>query len=436
MRPGWLFCSLLAVHALPGRFRPIFFQRYDLSNSQIGIVLSTPGLVALFTNPVICGYSDKSGKHRQVIIGVALLVMVSFLLQLPALPSFNLFSQNLRFLYLAICNGIFGIFIGATYPLVSALSINYLNAKFGSEGHHRFGQERLFGAVSWAIIALLLGVLFDIPGFQLWIVHILLTLAGFIFVITLLLFFKATAEKAADDAEQPALIAAEALENDDDADDTTPDECATSAQSPHAEMTVPQAISQILLKGGLSNVLFFNLVFWLSCGMTLVENLLFLYIVDELHSTNLICGVSVLITVLFQFPFFLAAPYLLRHNSASTLAILGALSYAVRAAGYAMAPRAWVVLAVEPLHGVTYSLFHTASVAYVVERTPGRFVATGQAMLMVVSGLAKTLAPCVGGFVIQGFGSRVLYAGVAMLVMAASVGFAVAEWREKRRTVG
>ena len=32
-------------------------------------------------------------------------------------------------------------------------------------------------------------------------------------------------------------------------------------------------------------------------GMSLVENLLFLFMVDDLNSSNLVCGISVVVTV-------------------------------------------------------------------------------------------------------------------------------------------
>lgn len=427
MRPGWLFFSLLAVLAIPGRFRPIFYEKHNLDEAQIGIVLSIPSLFALFTTPFISGIADRSGNREIVTAITGVMVVLAFLSQIPALPSLHMLSQYHTFWYLLASRSLYGVFESAIYPLVSAIAITQLEREHGERGHQRFGQERMFGSASWAAISLILGLVLDIRTSQIWLVHVGIAFFGVLFLLILFIFVKVNANRSphpSGDLENKRFMSANSNEEHvSDEEQTEKAEGEREAAVSKQPLSTVAAMSKIVFGGGASTLLFFNLTFWLSVGMSLVENLLFLYLTNGLDSSNFICGVSVLITVIFQFPIFARSPYLLNKYGAPTLAMVGAAAFGIRAIGYAIAPNPWFILFVEPLHGVTYGMFHTASVAYVVERTPKNYEATGQSVLSVVQGLAKVFGPLVGGYVIQIWGSRVLYATIAVLVCAATVCF-------------
>ncbi|KAI0562587.1 hypothetical protein FGB62_58g145 [Gracilaria domingensis] len=154
---------------------------------------------------------------------------------------------------------------------------------------------------------------------------------------------------------------------------------------------------------------------------------------DELGSSNVLCGISVVITVVFEFPIFAKAPELLASLGAPVLAKLGALSYVIRAVMYALAPNAWFILLAEPLHGVTFALFYTASIAFISDRVPPELEATGQSMIAMVAALGRILGTSCGGYVIEAYGSHVLYAGASVLVSISIIAFHIAQVCSDRR---
>lgn len=430
MRAGWLFFSLFAFHAMPGRFLSIFYQQHNLDETQIGIILSVPTMISMFSSPVICGFADRTGNREKITAVTFAISTLSFLAQIPALPSLNLFSPSSRFWYLLLLRCLGNVFRSGVYPLVSAITIAQLKHKYGEKGHERFGQERLFGAVSWAVVALSLGAVLDLPNVEIWIIHVGIVFFSLTFLLSLFVFVKANKVSSEEDASQ--VERSDLLTDSSDrerADQVEEVEANTREEQPASETRLSSiaVMLNVVCGGGIKPILFFNLIFWLAIGMSLVENLLFLFFENELHASNLVCGISVLITVVFEIPIFAKAPYLLNKLGAPMLAMMGSSAFVIRGIGYALAPNAWSVLSLEPLHGVTYGMFHTAAVAYIADRTLHSYEATGQSLLSVFQGLGKTLGPSFGGYIMQQFGSKVMYGGAAVLVLIATLAFGVVE---------
>lgn len=185
-------------------------------------------------------------------------------------------------------------------------------------------------------------------------------------------------------------------------------------------------VKGIVCNGGLDSMLLFNLVFWLGAGTLIVESLMFLYFVNELHASNSVCGLTVVVTVLFEIPLFAQAPNLLRRYGASTLLVIGSIAYVIRVVGYAAAGNTWVIVLLEPLHGVTFACTHVASVAYVSERGPGGLEATAQTVVSVVSGVGSMVGLGLGGIIMQEAGSRLLCRACAVAVGVAAGMFVAA----------
>lgn len=84
------------------------------------------------------------------------------------------------------------------------------------------------------------------------------------------------------------------------------------------------AARAIVCLGGSTAILYFVLLFCLSMGTCLVENLLFLYFVNDLHASNALCGLTVVVTAVLEVPLFAAAPTLLRVVGPAGLMLVGA----------------------------------------------------------------------------------------------------------------
>ena len=173
-------------------------------------------------------------------------------------------------------------------------------------------------------------------------------------------------------------------------------------------------------------------------GTSVVENLVFLLFTNTLGSSNFICGVSVVVTVVFEIPLFFYANSMLQYLGPVILLAISTLAYSIRVVGYTLVPASanWVVLFLEPLHGVTYGCLKIASVEFVSQTAPSGYDVSFQGILGALQNLGSLVGVSVGGYVEERLGSRVLYRGAAAVVtvcLALFIGVFSAEHRETNR---
>ncbi len=398
---GLLFFFYFASFCAPGRFLSLFYKFYGLNDAQVGILCSAGYLLAMLMSPVINNTADKLNERELICIAGYTLSLACFLLQrfaitLPAMVAFP---------FLLLTSAAYTTADSATYPLVSALSLSKLKLDYGDDAHDRFGLDRMWGAVSWAIVALAFGVIADKAGDLEMISYFAKLFFGLIFIFALTVS-RILREKL-DESSKRQLIEKNESENND------------------VSTLSPATAFRSLIIGGLPTASFFLLVFVLEAGMSNVENLLFIYFYEDLGASYSLCGLTVVVTVIFEVPLFALAPQLLNRFGSKYLATIGALSFAVRGFGYSMVRSGWAVLFLEPLHGITIAAMATASVSFVSERTPPQLEATSQSLLTALLCLANVTGVALGGIVMQLFGSRVLYSGAGAIVLCATVAFLV-----------
>lgn len=424
MRGRWLFFTLFAVMAMPGRFLAIFFREHGLTDSQTGIILSIPFICSLLIGPTVSAYADSRGERELVCAATYGLAILIFLFQSLALPELALLPISAVFPFLLIVQIGYGIAASGAYSLVSAISLIKLKEDYGEEGHTRFGHERLWGAVSWAMAAMLLGIALDLQPHVALVAYFGVAIFGTAFIVSLN-FYRLV------NIPCPPSDNSKAIESGSKSQ-VTESENFSANEIRREDISPMTAMKAILRGGGPSTIFFFFLVFIIFAGMSLVEGFLFIFLQDELHASNLVCGISVVITVVFEIPLFAKSPQLLEHIGAPLLVIIGAIAFVIRGFAYGLMPNAWLVLLFEPLHGVTFAAMATAAVAYISERVPKELEATSQALLSSLESLATVLGMAIGGFVLQHFGSRVLYSGAALLVLIATVAFMIVEYLSRK----
>lgn len=179
--------------------------------------------------------------------------------------------------------------------------------------------------MSWALCAIGLGVVLDLRGVGMRVVYFGKAFFGSSYLIALLLFARsghATELRNHDGSNDPKETQVEEAANGPqdygDAETDAPtgiEETATAQQSllPGPGLTSTSMLVvyyRILTRGGLKTVMFFNLLLWLYPGLSLGENLLFLYFKNELHASHTFGGMTVVIAVIFQVLLFAQAPNL------------------------------------------------------------------------------------------------------------------------------
>ena len=100
----------------------------------------------------------------------------------------------------------------------------------------------------------------------------------------------------------------------------------------------------------------------------------------ELGSGSAVVGFVFAPGAIVEVPLMLAFPAIARRTGAERLLILGAVAFAVRAAGWAVASEPWLYVAIAPLGGVGYALFYVGTVTYVARAVPPSVQATAQGL--------------------------------------------------------
>jgi PPP family 3-phenylpropionic acid transporter len=117
--------------------------------------------------------------------------------------------------------------------------------------------------------------------------------------------------------------------------------------------------------------------------------------------------------------FLLAGPAMLRRLGPARAAMLAAFAGVVRWSVLGATAQIVALMLVEPLHGLTFALFHLAAMRVIGATVPGHFAATAQALYgTVAAGAATTLLTLSSGFLYTWLGGRAFFV-MAILCAAA-----------------
>ena len=185
----------------------------------------------------------------------------------------------------------------------------------------------------------------------------------------------------------------------------------------------------VLILGSLYGAGFILSSVTLAMGMSIVESLIFLYF-QELGGTNLVMGLSVVVTVMFEIPIFHYAPNLLQRFGPGKLQQIACVAYILRVIGYTLIPENHLalVLFLEPLHGITYGCAKTSSVEYAARLSPKGYESTGQGLLGTLTGIGSVVGLAVGGWTEQIYGAQEMYRGCALTVSFGLLIFSLANF--------
>jgi hypothetical protein len=261
----------------------------------------------------------------------------------------------------------------------------------------RYGEDRNYGAISWAIMHFLLGPLIEMKGHV--VQHILIVLGGCLVLVTI--FVVGTPPPR----------------------NCTQDEQTMGKKPPGVAALGDRSSLLPLLRSYFSScrhIAFFFCAVSMKYGMAIVENLVFL-LFQELSASHFVLGLSVVVTVVFEIPLFRNSKALLDRYGVVALVSAAGFCYIFRVVGYTLCPGGWTVLLLEPMHGVTIALWGTASVEIVASITPTEFAATGQAFTSLIGGIGSTLGCLLGGAMIRLYGEKMCYLVAAAIAFSGVV---------------
>lgn len=158
-----------------------------------------------------------------------------------------------------------------------------------------------------------------------------------------------------------------------------------------------------------------------GAGMTVVERLLFVYLIRDLGGSVTLAGASVACTVVLELPIFYYAQWLLKHVGHHALICCSMCAYFTRVYGYTLLTPATVnyILALESLHGITFASYWISAVDHVKTISPPAFVSSFQTLLQVcLACIGGGVGAFVGGWAMDVYGGKAMYRFTSLTVAA------------------
>jgi PPP family 3-phenylpropionic acid transporter len=343
----------------------IYYQELGLSGSQIGLLTGIPTLMSLLSTPVWGGLADATNKKR-LLLGIAILVSMTMV---------GVLSLTTTFLWMVLVVSLYAFNSAPIIPMMDSTVMEMLG-----EHKDQYGKLRLWGAVGWGLSAPLVGWLIQQNGLQ-WSFWGYLIQMAVVFVVVMNL--------------------------------------------PVAHASLGGRYWQGLrsLLGDIRWPLFLLVVFVSGIGSAVLSNYLFLRMNDLGASTTLM-GLALSVATLSELPVFFYSGALMKRWGARPLLLVSLFFYVLRALLISILPAAWMILPVQLLHGLTFSLTWAAGVSYARQIAPEGLGATAQGLFSgTFFGLGGSVGALLGGVLYQVVGSALLFRYIALAVLAAALFF-------------
>lgn len=428
MLPRHSFFWVFAWFAAHGRFSSVFLLSQGIHEDDIGYMFAIASLLSVPASSIFAYIGDAMVQRGHVFgreLVVAMLVLLTtlfFILQLlPSMIELTPASSLMLFYSIRI---LYGIFRAPITQILDSIAVQHV-AVLGKESDISYGSERAWGAVSWAVVSIMVGVCIDLTSIS--VMYILTFVMAVPILISLALSSRDRLKltRVTDTTPYQPVKREEDNENGmTDVDSSSRAEVLADAKESLVQK-LPMLVSNYF--NSIPKVSFLICIIILNAGMSIVENLLFIFFTQTLHASSVLCGLTVVVTVIFEIPFFQYSHVLQQHLGRSGLMTVAMIAYGTRVIGYTLVPNGWWVLLLEPLHGVTYSCAQLAAVDFASEFCPTGLEASSQTLIGTLRyGVGYVIGNAIAGYIEERFGADTLYRGAGMTVLLCLLGYRTA----------
>jgi PPP family 3-phenylpropionic acid transporter len=307
---------------------PIFadyLKAHGLTGIKIGIILSITPLMMFLVQPFYGMLADRLG-YRKCLLLSSVLTSVSY--------TFYLFNGG--FAYLFIITIFMALFYNSIQPLLDSLSLKLVqnNPSFS------YGTLRIAGAAGWAFTGIIAGYFID---------RVSTTVIFAISAISMLLTF----------------IFSFSLK---------PDRERIDSGGGQSFANVREAFANKIL------IFLLICVFLISAGATTIWNFYSIYMKENGASASLV-GYGISFQGLCELPLFYFSARIIRKFGIKTTLLITVFATALRLFLYSVVKNPHAAIAIEILHGISWSLFWVVCVEFVNALVPEYWRATGQSLL-------------------------------------------------------
>ena len=357
----WASAFYFAYFSAAGSFGPFLnahFQQTGIAIQQIGILAAIGQITMLLANPAWAFAADAFRLHRR------LLPLAMILL----LPAGWLLVQANTFWSVALLIFIYFICLAPVIPLGDSAVMEELG-----EARYEYGRLRIWGAIGYGLAAWYGGMLMEQYGIQYSIlIFMVLMGCGAYFAMHL----------------------------------------------PRAKtlVSIPFWTSLRALSSDLRWYSFLGSVLLAGLGFSVLNNYLILYM-GSVGAGEAVFGLSVAVAGVSELPVFFFSSWMLQRLSPRGMMGAAFAALVLRLVLIAWFKNPWALVAIQLLHGPTFSAMWAAGVSYASELAPPGLGASAQALFSTtLFGLAGSLGAFAGGQIYQWYGPVAVFQASALAV--------------------
>ena len=416
--------------ALVFPFVALILQERNLSTLEIGIVLSVDPLLQLFSGVIMAFIADYTGAHKVIWCAVAVMTGI------PGI--FINFTENFYAIFLLW--SLVSVTGGPLFGLSDAAVILYLGDRKAN-----FGKYRLWGSLSWGVISLSVGFLYNyVP-----ITISLYFFSGGIFLYAMYLFSvnlrfmnlkNAPAEVVKEippqsdfaddssvnlisDADKPTTTSEPTEKGMLEAQNTADDKqelLVLSDKPPEHELNLVKQSklrSFVHLAFKMEVIVFYLVTIIMGMAGRSIFSLSYLFLTETLHASTTLCGIATVCTIITEAPFLYFGKTFLNWFGEYWLIVFAMIAMIIRLSCYYFITNPWFILPFQLLHAFSFGAILVAGVSYSSKLFPPEYSTTAQGVFNAsFHGAGAALGCLVTSYMMNEFDGAYTFLCIAIVV--------------------
>uniref|UniRef100_A0A7S1CBF7 Major facilitator superfamily associated domain-containing protein n=1 Tax=Bicosoecida sp. CB-2014 TaxID=1486930 RepID=A0A7S1CBF7_9STRA len=391
-------------------FTSLFFSERGLSAGEIGAIAAARPFVSIVGTPLWSMVADRTGMHRTMLIST--LIVSTVLLVIMGSISMDYVSPWATTYFFFMGMASLSEFIGSPVgPLVDNSVMDLL----GDEPQ-RYGEVRLWAGVGYGLMAFAAGFVVNAWGNTtvIWYLLALLTLPT---VALVLRFRVSTPHKVLEKEEEHAAKRQSIHEEGGKTPATLKGPPPRPPPHPNTQGTFMRALSILVLSPAVTGV--FIVAFAQGVGLGMAGSFESLRII-ELGGETWMVGAAVLVACSAEVIVMNYSSALIQRFNAGALVAVSSLALVGRLVVYAEATEAWMLLAADLSHSLTWGLFWPVIINLARKFAPEGLTTTTIALVTAVyGGIGSAVGNAVFGNIFAVDGSRTGFLSAAAAVAVA-----------------
>jgi len=428
---AYYFCNSFGLACLLP-FLPLFYASWGLSKSRVGWMGATRHCVGAVLTPCWNALADATKAHNAVHFACIVAQALAYFALARANHAWPGIWWRVVLAESAACC------VGSLGDNATCLMVKRWNLERGvgedDAGGASYGKQRLWGAVSWGLVAApTMGVIMSVGGprararapFSGWLIFLLVSA-----MISTRLRHDPVVSENADAAKNEHEMGEVAA---DEVGGTKMSRRIASANDLHASQdSIAVRLWRVVRDPAVA--LRFFLFLMSGASMTITDLYLFLWL-EDLGGTPATMGAALFCTCVCEVAVFYNGAKIKKALTLDWCLALVPFCYFIRQFYYWLLPafgNPWAVLPVQFLHGVTFGLYWSTANDFIQDISPFGLSASMTGLFSAVNSAGGFSGAVLGGMAYDAFGGGGLFLGVGLINLCLGVFFTALKLRSDR----